>query len=56
MSYAEYNERMNDNKCDHEWDDGERDNGPYSYGYGIIAYIYTCQKCGDENIIEKDVL
>lgn len=42
--------------CKHDWDDGERYDGPHSFGYGIIAYEYTCKKCGETMIIEKDIL
>lgn len=42
-------------QCEHDRDDGERYNSPYSAGYCIIEYVYTCKKCGKEEIYEKDV-
>lgn len=41
--------------CAHEWDDGEKDTSPFSHGFCIINYIYTCTKCGETMEIEKDV-
>lgn len=43
-------------KCIHEWDDGVKDTSPYSNGFGIIAFHYTCVKCGTTMTIEKDIL